>query len=107
MSQRPCGNILVIDDEVALTKALARLLRRDGYTVETADNANRALALLQQQSYDIILCDLHMPALDGRGFYALLLRHAPALCPRVIFLTGDTLTDIEQVQTAEKLFTFR
>jgi DNA-binding response OmpR family regulator len=84
--------MLVIDDEPSVTKALATLLRRDGYTVDTADNGNRALALLEERRYDIILCDLRMPELDGPTFYTILTSQYPALCPRVVFLTGDTLS---------------
>jgi CheY-like chemotaxis protein len=38
----------------------------------------------------VILCDLHMPDLDGPAFYAILVRQYPTLRQRVIFLTGDT-----------------
>jgi CheY-like chemotaxis protein len=41
--------------------------------------------------YDVILCDLLMPVLNGPDFYARLRREYPALVPRVIFVTGDTL----------------
>jgi CheY-like chemotaxis protein len=90
MAPYTSGSILVIDDEVSLVRALARLLQRDGYVVTTARNGRHALAALQGQRYDVILCDLRMPELDGRAFYAQLQQQAPALCQRVIFLTGDT-----------------
>jgi CheY-like chemotaxis protein len=80
--------ILVIDDEPSITRGLAQLLRRDGYRVETAANGRHALAQLRTQPYDVILSDLQMPDLDGQAFYALLGQQYPALCPRVIFLTG-------------------
>jgi CheY-like chemotaxis protein len=82
------GTILVIDDEPSVVRVLAGLLRRDGYLVGTASNGRRALSQLQERPYDVILCDLRMPELDGRAFYALLRQHYPALCERVIFLTG-------------------
>jgi CheY-like chemotaxis protein len=82
---------LVIDDEPSVTKALTTLLRRDGYTTDTADNGNRALALLQERRYDVILWDLRMPDLDGPTFYGILTRQYPALRRRVIFLTGGHL----------------
>jgi CheY-like chemotaxis protein len=84
------GTILVIDDEPSVVRAIAALLRRDGYRVATAHNGRHALAQLQAQPYDVILCDLRMPELDGRAFYAILTRQYPALRQRVIFLTGDT-----------------
>jgi CheY-like chemotaxis protein len=82
--------ILVIDDEPSVVRALTGLLRRDGYRVDTASNGRDALLQLQERPYDVILCDLHMPDLDGPAFYAILVRQYPALRQRVIFLTGDT-----------------
>jgi CheY-like chemotaxis protein len=90
MAPYPSRSILVIDDEVSLVRALARLLQRDGYVVATAHNGRHAMAALQAQRYDVILCDLRMPELDGRAFYAQLQQRVPALCQRVIFLTGDS-----------------
>ena len=85
------AKILLIDDEPSLVRGLTRLLHRDGYSVDTAPNGQHALAQLQTQRYDLILCDLQMPVLDGPALYTLLEQQAPALCQRVIFLTGDTL----------------
>jgi CheY-like chemotaxis protein len=84
--------ILVIDDEPGITTALAYLLRRDGHMVETAANGRLGLAKLHKRVYDLILCDLRMPELDGPGFYHELERHYPHLLKQVIFLTGDTLS---------------
>jgi len=78
---------LLIDDETSFVQALARLLQRDGYTVHTADNGQHALAQLRTQCYDVILCDLHMPALDGHTLYALMRQQSPDLCQRMIFVT--------------------
>ena len=78
--------ILLIDDEPSFVRGLARILRRDGSTVDTADNGNLALALLQERRYDVILCDLRMPELDGPTFYAILTSQYPHLRQRVIFL---------------------
>jgi CheY-like chemotaxis protein len=83
--------ILVVDDEVGISKALAYLFRRDGHQVETAANGHLALARLQERQYDLILCDLRMPELDGPGLYRALEFRAPHLLHRFIFLTGDTL----------------
>jgi CheY-like chemotaxis protein len=85
------ATILLIDDEVSFVQGLARLLQRDGYTVHTAANGQQALAQLRTQRYDVILCDLRMPALDGPTLYTLVQQHSPALCQRMIFVTGDTL----------------
>ena len=88
----PGAVILLVDDEAGIAKAVPRLLRRDGHTVDTAANGRLALAKLQERAYDLILCDLRMPELDGPGLYRALAQDAPALCRRFIFLTGDTLS---------------
>jgi CheY-like chemotaxis protein len=84
--------ILIVDDEPGITRAMAQLLRRDGHTVETAANGRLALEKCQVQDYELILCDLRMPELDGPGFYRALQQHHPHLCQRIMFLTGDTLS---------------
>ena len=83
--------ILVVDDAQSFTKGLARLLRRDGYIVDAAENGVAGLRQLQAYGYDVLVVDLRMPDLDGAVFYGRLLLHAPAMAQRVIFLTGDTL----------------
>ena len=88
MAVPPPTTILVIDDEPSLLRGVARVLRREGYTVATAANGRHALAQLQVQLYDVILSDLQMPDIDGRAFYALLRQQYPALCKRVIFSPG-------------------
>jgi CheY-like chemotaxis protein len=91
MAPQPPVRILIVDDEPGFVNALAGLLSHDGYTVETASNGHLALEQLHAHRYDIVLCDLLMPELDGPDFYAILLRQHAYLRRRVIFLTGDTL----------------
>jgi DNA-binding response OmpR family regulator len=86
------GRILVIDDERSFVSGLAQILRRDGYTVDTADNGTAGLTQLQAHRYDVLLCDLRMPSLNGPDLYAIVLRQYAYLSQRVIFLTGDTLS---------------
>jgi two-component system NtrC family sensor kinase len=88
--------ILVVDDEPSLASGLARLLRRDGHEVDTVANGHLALARLEAHAYDLILCDVRMPDLDGPSLYQLLKRQQPHLCQRFIFLTGDTLEPATQ-----------
>jgi CheY-like chemotaxis protein len=84
-------HVLVVDDEPAILRGLTRLLQRDGHLVESATHGHAALALLQEGGYDLLLCDLRMPELDGQPLYGLLQQQHPTLCQRLIFLTGDTL----------------
>jgi signal transduction histidine kinase/sensor domain CHASE-containing protein/CheY-like chemotaxis protein len=84
--------ILIVDDEAGIMSALAYLLSRDGYVVHTASNGRLALEKITEHAYDLILCDLRMPELDGPGLYHELEQRAPELLKRMIFLTGDTLS---------------
>jgi len=90
------GTILVVNDEPSLASGLARLLGRDGHTVDIVANGHLALAQVATRAYDLILCDVRMPELDGPSLYRLLERQQPPLCQRFIFLTGDTLEPATQ-----------
>jgi two-component system NtrC family sensor kinase len=86
------ATILVVDDEPGIARAVAHLLRRDGHTVDTAVDGRQALTKLRAQAYDLLVSDLRMPDLDGPGLYQALQQQHPHRLPRVIFLTGDTLS---------------
>jgi len=86
------GRILLIDDEAGVRRALMRLLQRSGHDITLAANGQEGLAALEAGSYDLILCDIRMPALDGPGFYREVERRYPHLVSQVIFLTGDVLS---------------
>jgi two-component system NtrC family sensor kinase len=86
------SKLLVVDDEPGITRVLARLLRREGHDVDTALHGQQALRMLQEQDYDLVLCDLRMPELDGPSLYRYVMDHKPHYLRRFIFLTGDTLS---------------
>ena len=92
-SQTARAAILVIDDEPGMQRALTRLLQRDGHAVTTAVNGVDGLTALGQGSFQVILCDMRMPMLDGPGFYREVQRRYPHLASRMIFFTGDAMTE--------------
>ena len=67
-------------------------MQRHGHTIDTAANGAEGLAALETGSYDVILCDMRMPHLDGPGFYRALEQRYPHLLSRLVFLTGDVLS---------------
>jgi len=88
--------ILVVEDETALANAVTDALGDAGYVVDRAADGEEALAKVQAQAFDLVICDLKMPRLDGKAFYRRLAEVAPALAKRVIFVTGDVAgTDAE------------
>jgi DNA-binding NtrC family response regulator len=58
-------SILIVDDEDSVRDSLYSWFIEDGYHVECAENANRALSILESSSFDIILADIKMPGMDG------------------------------------------
>ena len=66
MTQRK--RLLVIDDEENLRHLLHSMLSKEGYEVHLAADGQEGLALLEQLDFDIILCDLRMPHMDGIEF---------------------------------------
>jgi two-component system cell cycle sensor histidine kinase/response regulator CckA len=91
------ASILVVEDEAQLASAVVDALRDVGYVVDYAADGEEALAKVHTQAYDLVVCDLKMPRLDGKAFYRELEAAAPALATRVIFVTGDVAgTDAEQ-----------
>ena len=61
-------NILVVDDEPNLRHVLTVVLENAGYTVSSAANGMQALSLTETKPFDVILCDLRMPQMDGLSF---------------------------------------
>ena len=59
------GRILVVDDDSASRLELAALLKREGYTTETAADGFKALPKVEEWGPDLVLTDLHMPAMTG------------------------------------------
>ena len=93
--------ILVVEDDDALREVLTVALSRDGHAVDGACDGTEALALLEQQPYDLVLSDLRMPRTDGPSLYETLrtrhhfpVRFATKL-PRVIFMTGNAAEHAE------------
>lgn len=60
--------ILVIDDQLALRKAMQKALKNDNYDVVYAENGREGLDQLQREEPDLIFLDLRMPVMDGFGF---------------------------------------
>jgi CheY-like chemotaxis protein len=84
------ARILLVDDDPMITELVVDMLSIEGYDVDTANNGIEALQKLERQRYDLIITDLHMPKLDGSGFYRELAQRKLHSLKRIIFLTGTT-----------------
>lgn len=84
--------VLIVDDEPVFRDSLGRLLEHLGFRVTLAADGGEALATLARATPDAILCDIHMPGLNGAGFYRALAARSPALAKRIAFMTGGGST---------------
>jgi two-component system response regulator AtoC len=87
--------ILVIDDEPNMRHVLTLVLERAGYAVAAAANGADALSLLEDNVFDLILCDVRMPQMDGLSF----LRH---MAERGIDTTTVVMSAYGSIDTAVK-----
>ncbi|WP_254614105.1 MULTISPECIES: two-component regulator propeller domain-containing protein [unclassified Myxococcus] len=88
------GRVLVVDDDALVSGAIRRTLAREN-DVDVVVSARQALERLvapEPQRYDVVLCDLMMPEMTGMDLYEALVRTAPAVAERVVFITGGAFT---------------
>lgn len=83
--------VLIVDDEHSVLASLSRLLRRDGYDIDTASSGEEALELIEANEYAVILCDQRMPGMTG----AEVLSRARRSLPHAVRMTLTGYTDIE------------
>jgi two-component system nitrogen regulation response regulator NtrX len=62
------GNILIIDDERSIRKTLNEILSYEGFKIEEATDGEEGLKLFSEKTYDVVLCDIKMPKMDGLEF---------------------------------------
>jgi DNA-binding response OmpR family regulator len=63
------SRILVVDDDVNLTRLLRAILRTSGFDVVTSGDSTEGLTVAENDSFDLIILDLRMPVMDGRTFF--------------------------------------
>jgi len=80
--------VLVVDDEPALVRAMTRWLTPRARVTGTTE-PRRALELIRREPFDLILCDMHMPDMNGRELVAQLRGRDPEAADRVVIVTGS------------------
>lgn len=84
--------ILVVEDDPNIAALVSDVLTAEGHDVDTALNGRLGLERLQAADYDLIVSDMQMPELDGKGFFAALDHVRPGMRWRIIFVTGQALS---------------
>ena len=87
------NNVLIVDDEVSILKALERLLQRNGYRVFAATSGADALEILQAEQCQIVISDFRMPGMSGGE----LLLQIKQLYPEMVALVLSGYADFQSV----------
>jgi two-component system response regulator AtoC len=91
--------VLVIDDEKNMRHMLEVMLNKAGYTIVTAADGIEGLALMDQQDFDFVLCDLKMPRMDGMT----LLKEAGEKHPGKTFIMMSAYGTVDTALEAMKI----
>ena len=90
--------ILLVDDEPDVHLATAEVLREAGHVVDLAYDGQEALHLITGAEYDVMLCDVRLPGLDGLSLF----RKARALRPDLVVILATGFTEIHDAIAAMK-----
>jgi DNA-binding NtrC family response regulator len=91
-------SLLIVDDEESVRDSLLNWFIEDGYRAETAENAGKALKMLDSDSFDIILADIKMPGMDGLE----MMRRIKLLQPESIIIIMTAFASVDTAVRALK-----
>jgi two-component system NtrC family sensor kinase len=83
--------LLVIDDEREVADLVAEIAAAAGFHCTIAVSGHEAQALMREDAFDAVLCDMRMPDADGLAIHDWIGANRPAMLERLAFVTGDTI----------------
>jgi len=92
------SNILIIDDERAIRKTLSEILGYEGFKVEEAADGEEGWKLFTEKNYDVVLCDIKMPKIDGLEFLSRATEKSPDVPVIMISGHGTIETAVDAVK---------
>ena len=92
------AKILVIDDEKSIRNALKDVLEYEGHIIEEAEDGMAAIIMVRKTNYDLVLCDVKMPKLDGLEFLEMAFESRPDLNVIMISGHGNIETAVEAIK---------
>jgi DNA-binding NtrC family response regulator len=93
------ANILVVDDEPIIRDSLAEFLAQEGFRVSACGSAEDALQLAREQPFDIALCDVQLPGMDGVQLLERLLKIGPETFVLLITAYGTVESAVKAFQS--------
>jgi len=88
--------VLVVEDEPTVARLIADVLEDEGLHVDVLLDGREALERAGREPFDLVICDMKMPGLDGQNFYQSLARARNPLRERFLFVTGDVIAQQTQ-----------
>ena len=85
------SRVLVVEDEPTVARLISDVLEDEGLSVEALLDGREALERAAEEDFDLVICDMKMPELDGEHFYKTLAASGNPLCRRFLFVTGDVV----------------
>lgn len=92
------AKILVVDDEKSIRNSLKDVLNYEGHVVEEAEDGMSAVMMVRKTDYDLVLCDVKMPKLDGLEFLEMVSESKPDLNIIMISGHGNIETAVEAIK---------
>ena len=97
-STEQTANVLLIDDEIAIRKTLGEILSFEGYKIQEAVDGEEGLRMFSEQKFDLVLCDIKMPKIDGIEFLEKAVASSPDVPVVMISGHGNIETAVEAVK---------
>jgi CheY-like chemotaxis protein len=90
------ASVLVVDDDVNNRILIVRNLQKNGYRVEEAEDGNEALELMNEQAFDLVICDIVMPRMDGLELLRQIHSRFTRQIPVIVISALDQIETVEQ-----------
>lgn len=84
-------SVLVIDDEEVIREVVCNAIENLGHHADGFGEVKIALEAMEKKHYDLILSDIKMPDIDGKGLYEALKAKNSSLAEKLLFMSGDTI----------------
>ncbi|TXG99490.1 MAG: response regulator [Rhodocyclaceae bacterium] len=94
-------SLLCVDDEPNILSALRRLLRPHGYQVTIANSGAEALAIMEEQAFDLVISDMRMPEMDGARFLEQVKRRWPDTVRLLLTGYADVTSTVDAINKGE------
>jgi two-component system NtrC family sensor kinase len=86
------ARVLFIDDEQSLCGLVGEFLKRRGHDVSVASTGEEGLEIALSDDFDVIICDMRLPGINGEDVCMSVLEEKPEMAQRIVVATGDILS---------------